>query len=153
MNIKIVAKNRKAQFEFFILEKFEAGIVLKGSEIKSIRAGKVSLQEAYVQVEASQAWLINSHIASYEAASYLDHDPKRPRKLLLHKKELLTLRNEVRQKGVTIIPICMYLKGGRAKLEIAVAKGKKLYDKRHDLAEKDVKRDLSRILRGGEARE
>ncbi len=153
MNIKIVAKNRKAQFEFFILEKFEAGIVLKGSEIKSIRAGKVSLQEAYVQVEASQAWLINSHIASYEEASYLDHDPKRPRKLLLHKKELLTLWNEVRQKGVTIIPICMYLKGGRAKLEIAVAKGKKLYDKRHDLAEKDVKRDLSRILRGGEARE
>ena len=153
MNIKIVAKNRKAQFEFFILEKFEAGIVLKGSEIKSIRAGKVSLQEAYVQVEASQAWLINSHIASYEEASYLDHDPKRPRKLLLHKKELLTLWNEVRQKGVTIIPIRMYLKGGRAKLEIAVAKGKKLYDKRHDLAEKDVKRDLSRILRGGEARE
>ena len=153
MNIKIVAKNRKAQFEFFILEKFEAGIVLKGSEIKSIRAGKVSLQEAYVQVEASQAWLINSHIASYEEASYLDHDPKRPRKLLLHKKELLTLWNEVRQKGVTIIPICMYLKGGRAKLEIAVAKGKKLYDKRHDLAEKDVKRDLSRILRGGEERE
>lgn len=153
MNIKIVAKNRKAQFDFFILEKFEAGIVLKGSEIKSIRAGKVSLQEAYVQVEASQAWLINSHIASYEEASYLDHDPKRPRKLLLHKKELLTLWNEVRQKGVTIIPICMYLKGGRAKLEIAVAKGKKLYDKRHDLAEKDVKRDLSRILRGGEARE
>lgn len=153
MNIKIVAKNRKAQFEFFILEKFEAGIVLKGSEIKSIRVGKVSLQEAYVQVEASQAWLINSHIASYEEASYLDHDPKRPRKLLLHKKELLTLWNEVRQKGVTIIPICMYLKGGRAKLEIAVAKGKKLYDKRHDLAEKDVKRDLSRILRGGEARE
>ena len=92
-------------------------------------------------------------IASYEAASYLDHDPKRSRKLLLHKKELLTLWNEVRQKGVTIIPICMYLKGGRAKLEIAVAKGKKLYDKRHDLAEKDVKRDLSRILRGGEARE
>ena len=153
MNIKIVAKNRKAQFEFFILEKFEAGIVLKGSEIKSIRAGKVSLQEAYVQVEASQAWLINSHIASYEEASYLDHDPKRPRKLLLHKKELLTLWNEVRQKGVTIIPMGMSLKGGRAKLEIAVAKGKKLYDKRHDLAEKDVKRDLSRILRGGEARE
>ena len=150
MNIKIVAKNRKAQFEYFILEKFEAGIVLKGSEIKSIRAGHVSLQEAYVHVEANQAWLINSHIASYEAASYLDHDPKRARKLLLHKKELRILWNEVRQKGVTVIPVSMYLKGGRAKVEIAVAKGKKLYDKRHDIAEKDVRRDIDRMMRGTE---
>lgn len=150
MNIKIVAKNRKAQFEYFLLEKFEAGIVLKGSEIKSIRAGHVSLQEAYVQVEANQAWLINSHIASYEAASYLDHDPKRARKLLLHKKELRILWNDVRQKGVTVIPVSMYLKGGRAKVEIAVAKGKKLYDKRHDIAEKDVRRDIDRMMRGTE---
>lgn len=148
MNIKIVAKNRKAQFEYFLLEKFEAGIALKGSEIKSIRAGQVSLQEAYVQIDGKQAWLINSHIASYKEASYLDHDPKRPRKLLLHKKEIKLLWNEVRQKGVTIIPVSMYLKGGKAKIEIAVAKGKKLFDKRHDLAEKDVRRDMNRIMSG-----
>lgn len=148
MNIKIVAKNRKAHFEYFLLEKFEAGIALKGSEIKSIRAGQVSLQEAYVQIDGKQAWLINSHIASYKEASYLDHDPKRPRKLLLHKKEIKLLWDEVRQKGVTIIPVSMYLKGGKAKIEIAVAKGKKLFDKRHDLAEKDVRRDMNRIMSG-----
>jgi len=150
MDIKIVAKNRKAQFEYFILETLEAGISLKGSEIKSIRAGQVSLQEAYVQVENSQAWLINSHIASYQAASYSDHDPKRPRRLLLHKKEIRLLHSEVRQKGVTIIPVKMYLKNGKAKLEIAIAKGKKLYDKRQDIARKDQERDLNRFMSGKE---
>jgi len=150
MNVKIVAKNRKAQFEYFLLDTFEAGISLKGSEIKSIRAGQVSLQEAYVQVDDKQAWLINSHIASYQAASYLDHDPKRPRRLLLHKKEIQLLWSEVRQKGVTIIPVKMYLKNGRAKVEIAIAKGKKLYDKREDIAKKDQKRDMDRYLSGKE---
>jgi SsrA-binding protein len=150
MDIKIVAKNRKAQFEYFILETMEAGISLKGSEIKSIRAGQVSLQEAYVQVENSQAWLINSHIASYQAASYSDHDPKRPRRLLLHKKEIRQLHSEVRQKGVTIIPVKMYLKNGKAKLEIAISKGKKLYDKRQDIAKKDQERDLNRFMSGKE---
>lgn len=150
MDIKVVAKNRKAQFEYFIIESFEAGISLKGSEIKSVRAGQVSLQEAYVQVESQQAWLINSHIASYQAASYLDHNPKRPRRLLLHKKEIRQLWSEVRLKGVTIIPVKMYLKNGRAKLEIAVAKGKKLYDKRQDIANKDQKRDMDRFMSGKE---
>jgi len=148
MDTKNVAKNRKAQFEYFLLERYEAGIALKGSEIKSVRAGQVSIQEAYVQIDGKQAWLINSHIASYKAASYLDHDPKRPRKLLLHKKEIRLLWDEVRQKGVTIIPVSMYLKGGRAKIEIAIAKGKKLYDKRQDIADKDVKRDISRMING-----
>ena len=133
MDIKVVAKNRKAGFEYFILETLEAGIALKGSEIKSVRAGQVSLQESYVQIDGNQAWLINSHIASYKEASYQDHDPKRARKLLLHKKEIRKLWSEVRQKGVTIIPVKMYLKGGRAKIEIAIAKGKKLYDKREDI--------------------
>ncbi len=146
MDIKVVAKNRKAGFEYFILETLEAGIALKGSEIKSVRAGQVSLQESYVQIDGNQAWLINSHIASYKEASYQDHDPKRARRLLLHKKEIRKLWSEVRQKGVTIIPVKMYLKGGRAKIEIAIAKGKKLYDKREDIAKKDQKRDLDRLL-------
>ena len=130
--------------KYFILEKFEAGIALMGSEIKSVRAGKVSLQEAYIKLDGQQAWLVNAHIASYQAASYSDHDPKRARRLLLHRKEIRQLWNEVRQKGVTIIPVSMYLKNGRAKLEIAIAKGKKLYDKRRDIADKDMKRDIER---------
>jgi SsrA-binding protein len=146
METKTVAKNKKAQFEYFILETFEAGLALKGSEIKSVRAGQVSLQESYVQIENSQAWLINSHIAVYDAASYTNHDPKRPRKLLLHKKEIRELFMNVKQKGVTIIPVRMYLKNGRAKLEIAIAKGKKLYDKRQDIAKKDIQRDLDRSI-------
>ncbi len=148
MDIKIVAKNRKAHFEYFIQDSFEAGIALKGSEIKSIRSGQVSIQEAYVQIDGQQAWLINAHIASYQAGSYSDHDPKRPRRLLLHKKEIRQLWAEVRLKGVTIIPVKMYLKNGRAKIEIAVAKGKKLYDKRQDIAKKDQVRDLDRVMSG-----
>ena len=150
MDIKVVAKNRKAHFEYFIEESFEAGIALKGSEIKSIRGGQVSIQEAYVQIDGQQAWLINSHIASYQAGSYSDHDPKRPRRLLLHKKEIRQLWAEVRQKGVTIIPVKMYLKNGKAKIEIAIAKGKKLYDKRQDIAKKDQVRDLDRMMSGRE---
>jgi SsrA-binding protein len=146
MEIKTVSKNRKALFEYFIIETIEAGISLKGSEIKSIRAGQVSLQEAYIQIEKSEAWLINSHIAVYDAASYTNHEPKRPRRLLLHKKEIRELSLTVKQKGVTIIPLKMYLKDGRAKIEIAVAKGKKLYDKRQDLSEKDSKRDIERAM-------
>lgn len=146
METKTVSKNKKAQFEYFILETLEAGISLKGSEIKSVRAGQVSLQESYVQIENSQAWLINSHIAVYDAASYTNHDPKRPRRLLLHKKEIRELYMNVKQKGVTIIPVKMYLKDGRAKLEIAVAKGKKLFDKRQDIAAKDMKRDMDRAM-------
>ena len=146
MTNKIVSKNRKAQFEYFLLEKFEAGIALKGSEIKSIRAGQVSLQEAYIKLDGQQAWLVNSHIASYKAASIFDHDPIRPRRLLLHKKEIRQLWNEVKQKGVTIIPVSMYLKDGRAKLEIAIAKGKKLYDKRREIADKDMQRDTDRAI-------
>jgi len=144
MENKTIAKNRKALFEYFLLETYEAGISLKGSEIKSIRAGQVSLQEAYIQIENNQAWLVNSHIAIYDAASYTNHDPKRSRRLLLHKKEIRILYSAVKQKGVTIIPIKMYLKDGRAKLEIAVAKGKKMYDKRQEIADKDMQRDIQR---------
>lgn len=144
MDIKVVAKNRKAGFEYFLLEHFEAGISLQGSEIKSIRAGQVSLQEAYIQVDGREAWLVDAHIAPYDPASYANHDPRRPRRLLLHKKEIRELWNAIRQKGVTIIPTQMYLKDGRAKLDIAIAKGKKLYDKREAIARKDEERDQAR---------
>jgi SsrA-binding protein len=150
MDIKIIAKNRKANFEYFIEESFEAGIALTGSEIKSVRAGQVSLQEAYIQIDGQQAFLVNCHIAPYQFGSYSDHDPKRPRKLLLHKKEIRRLWAEVRQRGVTIIPVKMYLKNGKAKLEIAIAKGKKLYDKRESIAKKDQQRDVERQLRDRE---
>ncbi|MEN6292172.1 MAG: SsrA-binding protein SmpB [Methanobacterium sp.] len=147
MDIKIVATNRKANFEFFLLERYEAGIALQGSEIKSIRAGQISLAESYVQVDEHNAWLINAHIAPYEAASYLNHDPKRPRRLLLHKKEILDLWKDVRQKGITIVPVKMYLKSGKVKLEIAKAKGKKLYDKRDQIAQRDQTREAEREQR------
>lgn len=145
MDSKIVANNRKAEFEYFLLEHFEAGLALQGSEIKSIRAGQVSLQESYIQVDASSAWLVGAHIATYEAASYTNHDPKRSRQLLLHKKEIRQLWNAIRQKGVTIVPVRMYLKDGRAKLDIAVAKGKKLYDKREVIAKRDAEREIARV--------
>jgi len=134
MSIKVVATNRKANFEYFLLEHFEAGLALQGSEIKSIRAGQVSLTEAYVQTDGNEAWLINAHIAPYDFASRQNHDPVRPRRLLLHKREIRQLWDSVRQKGLTIVPVKMYLKDGRAKLDIAVARGKKLYDKRQTIA-------------------
>jgi SsrA-binding protein len=146
MGVKIVATNRKARHEYFILETYEAGIALQGSEIKSIRAGQISLGEAYIWIDGQEAWLEDAHIAPYVQANRFNHDPRRPRKLLMHRKEILKLWNEVRQKGVTIIPLSVYLKEGRAKVEIAVAKGKKLYDKRADLAKRDAKREIERQM-------
>jgi SsrA-binding protein len=143
-NVKIVAKNRKASFEYFLLDRFEAGLSLHGSEIKSVRAGQVSISEAFVQIENLEAWLINAHISPYDAASIFNHDPKRKKKLLMHKKEILKIWNTVRQKGVTIIPVAIYLKNGRAKIEIATAKGKKLYDKRESIARHDQERESAR---------
>lgn len=145
--IKIVATNRKASHDYFLLEKLEAGIVLQGSEIKSLRAGQVSLKEAYVRVDEDEAWLIDSHIAPYNPASRENHDPKRKRKLLLHKKEIYQLWSEIKQKGTTIIPVKVYLKNGRAKVEIAIAKGKQKRDKRQKIAERDAQRDIERALR------
>jgi SsrA-binding protein len=147
MEGKVVASNRKAHFEFFLLEHYEAGIALQGSEIKSVRAGQISLAEAYVEVNGSEAWLVDAHIAPYEPASRYNHDPRRPRRLLLHKKEIRTMWNAVRQKGVTVVPLRVYIKDGRAKLEIAVAKGKKLYDKREQIAKRDAERDSERQVR------
>src|SRR4030065_1285314 len=146
MNEKVVARNRRAKHEYFILETIEAGISLHGSEIKSIRAGQISLAEAYVRIDGNEAWLEDAHIAPYEQASINNHEPLRPRKLLLHNSEIRKLWNTVRQKGVTIIPLSVYLKNGRAKVEIAVAKGKKLYDKRAELAKRDTQREIERHL-------
>lgn len=144
MDVKIVSRNRKASHEYFLFDQFEAGLVLQGSEIKSIRAGQMSLAEAYIQIDGTDAWLIDAHIAPYFQSGRFNHDPRRPRKLLLHKKEIIKLWNNVRQKGTTIIPIMVYLKTGRAKIQIAVAKGKKLYDKRQSIAKRDSQRDIER---------
>ncbi len=147
MNVKVVATNRKASFEYFLLEHYEAGLALQGSEIKSVRAGQVSIAEAYVKVDEKEAWLVNAHIAPYDPASRYNHDPIRQRRLLLHKKEIRELWDSVRQKGVTVIPTRMYLKEGRAKVEIALAKGKKLHDKRQAIAKRDIERELNRQVR------
>ncbi len=144
MNKLIIAKNRKAKFEYHLLDHYEAGIVLLGTEIKSIRARQVSIAEAYVQTDGNEVWLINSHISPYDPASRMNHEPKRKRKLLLNKREIRQLWNSVRQKGLTIIPVELYLKGGKAKIDIALARGKKMYDKRRDIAERDMKRDMAR---------
>jgi SsrA-binding protein len=147
MGIKVVATNRKAKFEYFLLEHFEAGLELRGSEIKSIRAGQVSLAEAYVRVDGQQAWLVNAHIAPYEQANRMNHEPRRERRLLLHKREIKKMWDAFRQQGVTIVPVRMYLKGGLAKIEIALAKGKKMYDKRQDIAKRDMEREIKREQR------
>lgn len=147
MDIKVVATNRKAKFEYFLLEEFEAGLSLQGSEIKSIRAGQISLAEAYIKVDGVNAWLVEAHVAPYEQANRNNHDPKRPRRLLLHKKEIKKLWDAIRQKGVTIIPTRVYLKAGRAKLEIAIARGKKLYDKRAAIAKRETDREMERQIR------
>jgi SsrA-binding protein len=148
MSEKTVARNRKAKFEYFLLESYEAGISLLGSEIKSIRANQVSLEESYIKIDGEEAWLVDAHIAPYELANRFNHEPRRSRRLLLHKKEILNLWNDVKQKGVTIVPVRMYLKDGRAKVEIAVAKGKKLYDKRESIAKKDMQREMDRRNKG-----
>ena len=147
-DVKVVATNRKAGFQYFLLDRFEAGLALMGSEIKSVRAGQMSLAEAYVDVEgASSAWLVEAHIAPYAQASRYNHDPKRRRRLLLHKRQIRELWNAVRMKGMTIVPTRVYLKQGRAKVEIALARGKKAYDKRQVIAKRDQARERDRATR------
>jgi SsrA-binding protein len=144
--IKIISQNRKAKFEYELFERFEAGIELQGTEIKSIRARQVSLSESYIRTNGKQAWLVGSHIAPYDQASVFNHDPERERRLLLHKREIKTLWDGVRLKGMTIVPTMMYLKNGLAKLEIALAKGKRQYDKRQSIKKRDMAREVDRAL-------
>ena len=147
MAIKIIATNRKARHQYHFDDTYEAGLVLMGTEIKSIRAGRVSLQEGFVLFEEGEAWLVNVHIAQYDAASRQNHEPKRRRKLLLHRREIDRLQSRTREKGYTVIPTKLYLKDGRAKIEIALARGKKQYDKRQTIAERDSKRQVDRALK------
>ncbi len=144
---RTITVNRKAYHDYHIQESLEAGIVLKGSEIKSIRAGKVNLRDAYAKPENGELWLHNSHIASYDAASYNTHEPTRPRKLLLHRKEVDSLAGKVMQRGLTLVPLKLYIKHGIAKIELGVAKGKKVYDKREAIARKEAERKIERALK------
>jgi SsrA-binding protein len=144
--VKVVATNRKASHDYYLEDRWEAGIALQGSEIKSIRTGQMSLREAYVKVEGGQAWLVNAHIAPYGPASRMNHDPTRPRRLLLHRREIAKLSSEIRQKGYVLIPTRVYLARGRAKVEIALARGKKHYDKRQEIARRESERELRRAL-------
>ena len=146
--IKTVATNRKAYHNYHIQDSVEAGIVLTGPEIKSIRTGRVSLGDAYVRPEAGELWLLNAHIARYEASSYLSHEPTRPRKLLLHRKQIDSLTSKVLEKGFTLVPLKLYIKDSIAKIEVALAKGKKLYDKRESITRRETEREIKRTLKG-----
>jgi SsrA-binding protein len=147
MNIKTVATNRKARRDYYIGDSIESGIALTGSEIKSIRGGRVSLGDAYVRPEAGELWLFNAHIARYKASSYMSHEPTRPRKLLLHRKEIDKLTRQVAEKGLALVATRIYLKGNIAKVEVALAKGKKLYDKRESIKRREVERELARATK------
>ncbi|MDP6169915.1 MAG: SsrA-binding protein SmpB [Candidatus Marinimicrobia bacterium] len=147
MENTVVATNRKAFHEYHVLEKFEAGIQLKGSEVKSIREGKASLKQAYILIRKGEAWLRGSHIASYSHTGFEGHEPVRDRKLLLHKREIHKVNSKLAEKGLTAVPTKLYFKGGFIKLEFGLAKGKKLYDKRDTKKKRDVERDIQRALK------
>ncbi|HBV98395.1 MAG: SsrA-binding protein [Peptococcaceae bacterium BICA1-7] len=141
---KVITVNRKARHEYHIIESFETGIELTGTEVKSLRAGKANIQDSYARVENSELLLYNMHISPYEQGNQFNHDPKRPRRLLMHRHEIMRLLGKVREKGYSLIPLKMYFKRGWAKVELGLGKGKKLYDKRDDMAERDAKRDMER---------
>ena len=147
MAIKTVATNRKAYHNYHIGESVEAGIVLTGSEIKSIRAGRVNLSDSYVRPEGGELWLVNAHIARYDPGSYLSHEPRQPRKLPLHRKEIESLTSKVLEKGFTLVPLRLYIKDNLAKVEIALAKGKKLYDKRQTIIRRETEREMARAIK------
>lgn len=145
--MKIVSNNKKAYHDYFILDTYEAGIELKGTEIKSVRKGSANLKDAFIRIKNDEAFIENMHIAPYEQGNRYNHEPLRTRKLLLHKKEIKKLQKEVKENGLTIVPTKLYFNTSKAKLEIALARGKKLYDKRQDLKAKDAKRDVERALK------
>ena len=140
-------ENRKARHEYHIEDTYEAGLVLVGTEVKSLRAGKANLQDAYAAVKDGEVWVHNFHISPYEQGNQFNHDPKRPKKLLLHKNEIRRLLAMQREKGYTLVPLKVFFKRGKAKMDLAVAVGKKLYDKRQDIAERDARRDIERAIK------
>ena len=147
MAVKMIATNRKAYHNYLIQDSIEAGIVLTGTEIKSVRAARVSLSDAYVRPESGELWLQNAHIARYEAGSYMSHEPKRPRKLLLHRDQIDNLVSKAQERGLTLVPLKLYIKNSLAKVEVGLGKGKKLYDKREAIARRDVEREIGRMVK------
>src|SRR5580765_5309356 len=147
MAVKLIAENRKARHDYHLLERHEAGLVLTGTEVKSLRDGGASLQQAYADVRNGEAWLIGAHIAEYGQGNVNNHEPDRDRKLLLHKKEIDSMIGKVRERGFTIVPTRMYFKNGRAKIEIALARGKDTHDKRRDISKRDADRQIQRALK------
>ena len=145
--LRIIAKNKKATFDYFILNKYEAGISLYGTEIKSIRLGNVNLKDSYCEIDGGEMFVLGMHISPYEKGSYFNKDPLRPKKLLMHKREIMSLLGKVKQEGLTLIPLSLYFKGSKAKLEIGLCKGKKLYDKRDTIAKKESDRNIERQLK------
>ncbi len=143
--IKVIATNRKANFEYEILSKYEAGIILKGTEVKSLRQAKVNLQDAYGRIINDEVWIINSHINEYTYGNINNHEPLRNRKLLLNKREIRKIKQQLQEKGLTLVPLKIYFKGSLVKTEIGIARGKKLYDKRESIKKREVERKLSRI--------
>ncbi|WP_407926901.1 SsrA-binding protein SmpB [Capillibacterium thermochitinicola] len=149
MEVKKIATNRRARHEYFIEETIEAGVVLTGTEVKSLRQGKGNLNESYALIKAEEVFLYNCHISPYDYGNRYNHDPLRPRKLLLHKAEIRKIAAKIKEKGYTLVPLNMYFdRNNRVKIELALAKGKKLYDKRHDLAKRDAAREVARTLKG-----
>ncbi|MDQ4100408.1 MAG: SsrA-binding protein SmpB [Chloroflexota bacterium] len=143
---RVVTQNRRAFYDYFIDETVEAGVVLTGSEIKSIRDGKVTISEAYVRVDGDELWLIGAHITPYTHGAYANHDPDRPRKLLVHRAQIADLRAATERRGMTLVPLRLALRGGLAKIDVGVARGKKLYDKRQTQSERDARRQIDRAL-------
>jgi len=145
---RTVVANRRARHDYHLEETYEAGLQLVGSEVKSLRAGRASLQDAYAKVRGEELWLVNMHIAPYEQAGPFNHDPLRPRKLLLHKSEIRRLVGKVKERGCTLVPLRVYFRRGLAKVELALARGKKQYDKRADLRRREAEREVARVLAG-----
>jgi len=144
---KLIADNRRARHDYQLLERFEAGIVLTGTEVKSLREGRATLTQAYADVRDGEAWIHGLSIAVYDKGGYANHEPERPRKLLLHRREIDSLYGSVREKGLTLVPTRLYFKNGRVKIELALAKGKETRDKRRDIADRDAKRQIERALK------
>jgi SsrA-binding protein len=144
--VKTIATNRKARHDYFIEDAFEAGVVLSGTEIKSIRAGQVNLRDSFAMIKEGELWLMNAHIAPYDRGTYANHDPRRPRKLLMHRREINRIAGKLQEKGLTLVPLRVYLKNNRAKVELGLARGKKQYDKRATLREKETRREIDRAV-------
>lgn len=144
---KLIAENRKARHDYHLVERHEAGLALTGTEVKSLRAGQAHLQQAYAEVRGNEIWLVGSHIAAYEQGTNVNHEPERDRKLLLHRREIDSLAGKVRERGFTLVPTRLYFKNGRAKVEIALARGKEARDKRRDIAQRDAQREMERALK------